>query len=377
MTRPERSELLSRARRVVVKVGSRVVTADGGGLDGDRIQSLAGEVAELAAAGRVPLVVSSGAIAAGRPRLGLATRPRSLAESQAAAAVGQGALIAAYDAAFRRRGLTCAQILLTRDDTRDRRRFLNARRTLEALLRHRVVPVVNENDTVSTEEIRVGDNDHLSAQVAHLVDADLLILLSDIDALCTGDPYRDPEATPIHEVAEVDEALLALAGGSHGTVGSGGMRTKVLAARQAARYGVATLILNGHREGEIARALAGEVVGTLFWPERRRLPSRKQWIAFSLTPEGSLTLDAGACRALRERGSSLLPSGILEVHGEFAAGALVSCRDPEGREIARGLTNYASEELVRIRGRHTREIADLLGYRTYDEVIHRDDLVVL
>lgn len=372
-----RQDLLDRARRVVVKVGSRVVTLDGGGLDGDRIQALAGEIADLRAAGREPLLVSSGAVAAGRRRLGLSGRPRSLAESQAAAAVGQGALIAAYDGAFRRREITCAQVLVTNDDARNRDRFLNARRTLEALLRHKVVPVINENDTVSTAEIRVGDNDHLSAQIAHLVDADLLVILSDIDALCTGDPYRDPEATPIHEITQVDDALLDLAGASHGTVGSGGMRTKVLAARQATRYGVTTLILNGHREGELGRALAGEITGTLFWPERHRLSSRKQWIAFSLTPAGELYLDDGACRALTERGSSLLAAGITEVRGAFAAGSLVSCRDATGREIARGLTNYAADELLRIRGHHSREIADLLGYTAFEEVIHRDDLVVL
>jgi len=372
-----RQSILDTARRVVVKVGSRVVTLDSGGLDGDRIQALAGEIADLRAAGREPLLVSSGAVAAGRRRLGLSGSPRSLAESQAAAAIGQGALIAAYDGAFRRRELTCAQILVTHDDTRNRDRFLNARRTLEALLRHKVVPVINENDTVSTAEIRVGDNDHLSAQIAHLVDADLLVLLSDIDALCTGDPYRDPEATPIHEVTQVDEPLLELAGASHGTVGSGGMRTKVLAARQASRYGVATLILNGHREGELARALAGETTGTLFWPEKHRLSSRKQWIAFSLKPAGELHLDAGACRALTERGSSLLAAGITEVRGGFAAGSLVSCHDPAGKEIARGLTNYASDELLRIRGHHSREIAGLLGYTAFEEVIHRDDLVVL
>ncbi len=372
-----RRELLEGARRVVVKVGSRVVTLESGGLDGDRIQALAGEIADLRATGREPLLVSSGAVAAGARRLGLAGRPRSLAESQAAAAVGQGALIAAYDGAFRRREITCAQILVTHEDTRNRDRFLNARRTLEALLRHRVVPVINENDTVSTAEIRVGDNDHLSAQIAHLVEADLLILLSDIDALCTGDPYRDPEATPIHEVTQVDEPLLELAGASHGTVGSGGMRTKVLAARQAGRYGVATLILNGHREGELARALAGEVTGTLFWPEKHRLSSRKQWIAFSLRPAGELHLDAGACEALTTRGSSLLAAGITEVRGEFTAGSLVSCHDPTGREVARGLTNYASDEILRIRGHHSREIAGLLGYTAFEEVIHRDDLVVL
>ncbi len=372
-----RQALLDGARRVVVKVGSRVVTLDSGGLDGDRIQALAGEIADLHAAGREPLLVSSGAVAAGRRRLGLSGRPRSLAESQAAAAVGQGALIAAYDGAFRRREITCAQILVTNDDTRNRDRFLNARRTLEALLRHKVVPVINENDTVSTAEIRVGDNDHLSAQIAHLVDADLLILLSDIDALCTGDPYRDPEATPIHEVTQIDEPLLALAGASHGTVGSGGMRTKVLAARQASRFGVTTLILNGHREGELTRALAGEITGTLFWPEKHRLSSRKQWIAFSLTPAGELHLDDGACRALTEHGSSLLAAGITEVRGNFTAGSLVSCHDPAGREIARGLTNYAADELLRIRGHHSREIADLLGYTAFEEVIHRDDLVVL
>ncbi len=372
-----RQALLDHARRVVVKVGSRVVTLDSGGLDGDRIQALAGEIADLRAAGREPLLVSSGAVAAGRRRLGLSGPPRSLAESQAAAAVGQGALIAAYDGAFRRREITCAQILVTNDDARNRDRFLNARRTLEALLRHKVVPVINENDTVSTAEIRVGDNDHLSAQIAHLVDADLLVLLSDIDALCTGDPYRDPEVTPIHEVTQVDEALLELAGASHGTVGSGGMRTKVLAARQAGRFGVTTLILNGHREGELTRVLAGEITGTLFWPEKHRLSSRKQWIAFSLTPAGELHLDDGACRALTERGSSLLAAGITEIRGTFAAGSLVSCRDPKGREIARGLTNYAADELLRIRGHHSREIADLLGYTAFEEVIHRDDLVVL
>jgi glutamate 5-kinase len=364
-----RRQLFADARRVVIKVGSRVLTAQGDGLDIDRIAAIVAEIAQLRRDGRECLLVSSGAIAAGAKRLGIRGRPKSLAESQAAAAVGQGTLIAAYDAAFRGHSATVAQILLTHDDTHSRQRFVNARATLETLLRHGVVPIINENDTVSTAEIRLGDNDHLSGQVAHL--------LSDIDGLFTADPHVDPNATHIDEVTQIDGAILDLAGGSHSTVGSGGMRSKVLTARQAGRYGIATVILNGHKDGELSRAFAGAPVGTLFWPEHRSLSSRKQWIAYSLKPAGRVLLDDGACRALRERGGSLLAAGIVEVQGDFPAGSSISCCDREGSEFARGLTNFPSDDLVKVRGRHSREIQTTLGYASFDEVIHRDNLVLL
>jgi len=372
-----RRQLFDDARRVVIKVGSRVLTAQGDGLDVGRIAAIVAEIAQLRRGGRECLLVSSGAIAAGAKRLGIHGRPKSLADSQAAAAVGQGTLIAAYDAAFRSYSVTVAQILLTRDDTHSRQRFVNARATLETLLRRGVVPIINENDTVSTVEIRLGDNDHLSGQVAHLVDADLLALLSDTDGLFTADPHVDPNATHIDEVTQIDGAILDLAGGSHSTVGSGGMRSKVLTAREAGRYGIATVILDGHKEGELSRAFHGEPVGTLFWPEHRSLSSRKQWIAYSLKPAGRVLLDDGACRALRERGGSLLPSGILEVQGDFPAGSSISCCDQDGLEFARGLTNFPADELAKIRGRHSREIPTTLGYASFDEVIHRDNLVLL
>jgi glutamate 5-kinase len=373
----DRRQLFAHARRVVLKVGSRVLTANGDGLDLERITAIAASIAALRHAGRECLLVSSGAIAAGVKRLGMKGRPKSLAESQAAAAVGQGNLIAAYDAAFREHGITTAQVLLTHDDTQNRQRFVNARATFEALLQRGIVPIINENDTVSTAEIRLGDNDHLSAQVAHLVDADLLVLLTDIDGLFTADPNREPDATRIDEVTQIDGALLDLARGSFSTVGSGGMRSKVLTARQAGRYGIATVILNGHRDGEIDHAFQGDPIGTLFWPETRSLSSRKHWIAYSLKPMGRVLLDDGACRALRERGSSLLPSGILEVQGKFPAGSSISCCDQHGQEFARGLTNFPSDALVKIRGCHTRDIAATLGYASFDEVIHRDNLVLL
>ncbi|MGD2062691.1 MAG: glutamate 5-kinase [Nitrospirota bacterium] len=373
----DRRQLFADARRVVIKVGSRVLTANGDGLDLARITAIAAEIAVLRRERRECLLVSSGAIAAGAKRLGISGRPKSLAESQAAAAVGQGTLIAAYDAAFRQHTLTTAQVLLTHDDTHSRQRFVNARATFEALLQRGVVPIVNENDTVSTAEIRLGDNDHLSAQVAHLVDADLLVLLTDIDGLFTADPNLDPDATRIDEVTQIDGPLLDLAGGSYSTVGSGGMRSKVLTARQAGRYGIATLILNGHRDGQLGHAFQGDPIGTLFWPESHALSSRKHWIAYSLTPAGRVLLDDGACRALRDRGGSLLPSGIIEVQGEFPAGSSISCCDRHGEEFARGLTNFPSDELVKIRGLHTRDIAATLGYESFDEVIHRDNLVLL
>ncbi len=375
-----RRAAVSRARRVVVKLGTSVLTggptARGAGLDHAYFASLAAQVEALAASGCETVLVSSAAIACGMHVLGLKERPRAIPLKQACAAVGQTGLMRAYEEAFARYGRKVAQILLAADDVADRRRFLNARNTLRALLAARVVPVVNENDTVTVDEIRFGDNDTLSALVTNVVEADLLAILSDIDGLYDADPRREPAARLLPEIDEVDDALRARAGGA-GALGTGGMATKLEAARKAALFGVPTLIANGRTPEVLPRLLAGEPLGTLFRPRADRLASRKHWIAFGLTPAGTLALDAGAVRAIVENGKSLLPSGIVRVSGRFDAGDSVRLVDPAGREVARGLVNYPSHEVERIAGCKTSEIEARLGYKSLDEVVHRDDLVVL
>jgi glutamate 5-kinase len=371
---------VSRARRVVVKLGTSVLTggpaARSTGLDRPYFSRLAAQVERLAAGGRETVLVSSAAIACGMHVLGLKERPRAIPLKQACAAVGQSGLMRAYEEAFAPHGRTVAQILLAADDLADRRRFLNARNTLRALLAARVVPVVNENDTVTVDEIRFGDNDTLSALVTNVVEADLLVILSDIDGLYDADPRREPSAQLLSQIDEVDDGVLAKAGGA-GALGSGGMATKLEAARKAALFGVPTLVANGRTEDVLARLLAGEPLGTLFRPREDRLASRKHWIAFGLTPSGTLTLDDGAVRAIVENGKSLLPSGVIAVAGRFEAGDSVRLVDSAGREVARGLVNYPSHEVERIARCKTTEIEARLGYKSLDEVVHRDDLVVL
>jgi glutamate 5-kinase len=361
---------LARARRVVIKVGSRLINEDPAG----RPAALAAEIAGLRAAGRTASVVSSGAIALGRQALGLAERPRELPRLQAAAAVGQNRLMQAWERAFAPHGIAVGQILLTHDDIGDRGRFLAARHALAALLELGAVPIINENDTVATEEIRFGDNDALAALVCNLAGADALLVLTDVDGLHDADPRAGGVRVPI--VRDIDREAAA-AGGSTSGLGTGGMVSKVQAARIAGRSGVPTVVAEGRRPDVVRAVLGGADLGTLFLPSDERLASRKHWIAYGLRPAGTLVVDAGARAALVDKRKSLLPSGIRAVTGAFAAGDAVSVVGEDGRELARGLASYAADEVERIRGRHSAEIELVLGYKNLDEVIHRDDLVVL
>ncbi|HTY77195.1 MAG TPA: glutamate 5-kinase [Candidatus Bathyarchaeia archaeon] len=368
---------LARVRRLVVKVGSGQITSPGEGLDARRIGALAADLAELVGERREVVLVSSGAIVAGTARLGLPARRRSIPETQAAAAVGQSALMWHYEQAFKRHGIKVGQVLLTAQDISDRGRYLNARNTLLALLDFGVLPVVNENDTVAVDEIKVGDNDNLAALVAHLVDADLLVLLTDVDGLYTADPGRDPSARRLETVEAVTDDIRRLCFDEAGRVSVGGMATKLEAAQKAGASGIPMVIANGRDAGALGRLLRGEPVGTYFLPRDDRLAARKRWIAFAVPPQGRLTVDAGARRALTEKGKSLLPSGLVDVAGEFHAGEVVALTELEGDEFARGLVNYDAGELRKIRGAKTAEIEKALGYKGLAEVIHRDNLVVL
>ena len=368
---------LKSVKRLVLKIGSSVIASSSQGLNESRMHKIAQEVSALRLRGVEIVIVSSGAIICGMEKLGLKERPRSISIKQAAAAVGQGRLIWAYERTFSPFQIQVAQILLTQEDLNDRRRFLNSRNTLMALLDYRILPVINENDTVAVEEIRFGDNDNLSGSVTHLIDAQLLVMLSDVDGLYTLDPRRSPGAELIPEIAQVDHRVEALAGGSATIEGTGGMLSKVRTARKVTAYGVPTLILNGSDPHNLARALSGEPVGTLFLPRPTRLPDRKHWIAHTLKARGKLVLDRGAVEAVARKGRSLLPSGILRAEGRFKAGDAVACLSTEGEEIARGLSNYSSSEVSRILGARSSEIEARLGYKLSDEVIHRDNLVVL
>ena len=362
--------------RLVVKVGSGLIADPALGPDPARIGPLVEEVAALQASGIVVALVTSGAIAAGTARLGLRARPRSIPEKQAAAAVGQAALMWHYEQAFGNHGQQVAQVLLTQDDLSHRSRYLNARNTLLTLLRYRVIPIVNENDTVTVEEIKVGDNDNLAAHDAHLVEADLLVLLSDIDGLYTGDPRRDPGARRIERVERITPEMERQAG-REGTLGTGGMVTKLQAAHKAMAAGIPMVIADGRRPGTLRAIARGESVGTHFAPRGDRLAARKRWIGFARPPHGMLDVDAGARRALVAGGKSLLPSGVVKVEGTFQSGDCVGLRDPEGREFARGVTSLDAREVELLCGAKTTEIERRLGYRAADEVIHRDNLVIL
>jgi glutamate 5-kinase len=369
---------LGRVRRLVVKVGTGLITTPDAGPDRRRIRALAADLAALRAGKVEGVLVTSGAIATGMARLALPRRPRTVPEKQAAAAVGQSALMRHYEAAFKRHGLAVGQVLLTAQDIGDRARYLNARNTLLTLLRFGVVPIVNENDTVAVEEIKVGDNDNLSALVASLIEADLLVLLTDVDGLYTANPAVDAGARVLDTVEAVTGDIVRLVWAGTGAGSVGGMATKLQAAQKAAAAGVPMIIANGRTEGVLGRLLHGEPLGTYFVPKTDRLAARKRWIGFAVSPQGRLTVDAGAVRALTLGGKSLLPSGVVKVEGDFAAGELVAVvADGDGKEFARGLVNFDAPELDRIRGAKTREIEPRLGYKSFDEVIHRDNLVIL
>ncbi|HUN91220.1 MAG TPA: glutamate 5-kinase [Burkholderiaceae bacterium] len=368
---------LQAARRIVVKVGSSLVTNDGIALDVDAISNWARQIAALHDLDRQVLLVSSGAIAAGMQRLGWSRRPVVVHELQAAAAVGQMGLVQAYESRFRAHGVGAAQVLLTHADLADRVRYLNARSTLFTLLELGVVPVINENDTVVTDEIRFGDNDTLGALVANLVEADALVILTDQSGLFNADPRRDPAAVLIRRATAGDPELERVAGGAGSSIGRGGMITKVLAARRAARSGASTVIASGREPDVLLRLARGEAIGTELSAEMAPLAARKQWLADHLQTRGQVVVDAGAARALRGEGKSLLPIGVVDVRGEFARGDVVSCVDPDGREFARGLINYASRETRLIARRPSGAIEQVLGFVTEPELIHRDNLVVL
>ncbi len=370
-------EHLADTRRWVVKIGSAMVTDDGRGLDLDALGDWAEQIAALRNAGREVVLVSSGAVAEGIRRLGWAARPSALHELQAAAAVGQMGLVQAYESVFREHGFHSAQVLLTHEDLSDRQRYLNARSTLRTLLQLGVVPVVNENDTVATEEIRFGDNDTLAALTANLVEADALVILTDQEGVFDSDPRGNPEARLLDRVRANDTGLEAMAGGSGGALGRGGMLTKVRAARRAARSGATTLIASGRQPRVLSRLARGEALGTLLYPDREPLVARKQWIAGQLRVMGRLHLDEGAVRALVEQGRSLLPVGVRRVEGAFGRGEMVACVAPDGREIARGLANYAAGESRRICGAASDAIETILGYVDEPELIHRDNLVLV
>ena len=364
-------------KRWVVKIGSALLTNNGAGLDRTAIDGWVEQIAELLSAGTEVVLVSSGSIAEGIVRLGWKTRPDSIHELQAAAAVGQMGLIQTYESSFKRFDRLTAQILLDHDDLANRQRYLNARSALQTLIQLDVVPIVNENDTVVTDEIRFGDNDSLAALVANLIDADLLVILTDKDGLYSANPDQDPNAELICEALASDRSLDALAGGSNGTLGRGGMVTKLQAARLAARSGCNTVIAGGRNPGILTAIAEGQSVGTLLAASTQPIAARKQWLAGQLQVKGRLVLDAGAIKVLTEQGRSLLAVGVTDVVGKFTRGELVSCVNTEGEEIARGLVNYNSDEATRIKGKSTELIASILGYREDDELIHRDNMVVV
>ena len=370
-------EQLGAAQRWVIKIGSAMITNDGQGLDNFSIDAWVAQMAELHQAGREVLLVTSGAVAEGMRRLGWDRRPTALADLQAAAAVGQMGLVQAWESAFERHGIQTAQILLTHEDASDRQRYLNIRSTLRTLLRLRVVPVINENDTVAFEEIRFGDNDTLGALVANLVEAELYVILTDQQGLYDKNPREFPDARLINEGRAGDAALEAMAGGGAGSLGSGGMMTKLHAATRAARSGAFTLLAWGREPEVLRRVVAGAELGTLLRPSQSPLAARKQWLAVQLQVRGRLHLDAGAVRALRAAGKSLLPVGVTAVEGKFNRGDLVACLDPNGTEVARGLVNYDTEQALALMGKTTRRIEALLGHVDDPELIHRDNLVLV
>jgi len=372
-----RKSYLDKSKRVVVKIGSAVLTGEDG-LSLAVMESLAQEVVFLLKSGKEVILVSSGAVAAGKKRLGLqSNRKLALKEKQGAAAVGQSSLMRSYEDIFDRLGYKVAQVLLTREDLSNRNRYLNVRNTILTLLEWNIIPVINENDTVSVEELRFGDNDTLGALITNLIEADLFICLTDVDGLYTGNPHDDPEAKPVYTIAKVDKKVERMAGHVVGALGTGGMQSKIQAARMVSARGGSSFIGSGRKKAILQKLFSCEAVGTFFLPRAEKMQSRKHWIAYVLKPKGYLVLDKGACKALVKGGKSLLPSGILEVRGNFGVGAPVQCLDEKGNGIATGLSNYSSTDLDKIKGFNSGDIEKTLGYKDSDEVIHRDNLVIL
>jgi glutamate 5-kinase len=372
-----RRALLKSTKRVVIKIGSRVLTDDDGALDMGVIGRICADVALLRERGQQVVVVSSGAIAAGRSELGLTEKPRTIPQKQAAAAIGQTRLMRAYEQALAPHGLKAAQLLLTSEDLNSRKRFLNARATIDTLLGFGVIPIINENDTVVVDEIKFGDNDNLSALVTNVAESDLLLILTDVEGLYSADPRSNPDAQLIPLVNGITRELERAAGGSGSSVGTGGMATKVAAAKKAGKNGVPTILIAGKQAGIIAAAMRGDQVGTLFLPSGEGLNRRKHWIAYTLKPVGRVFVDEGARNVLLKKGKSLLPSGVDRVEGRFERGACVRVCSPDGKEFARGLSDYSSVEISRLAGHNSSEIEQILGYRYADVIIHRDNLVLL
>ncbi|VVE49204.1 gamma-glutamyl kinase [Pandoraea iniqua] len=373
--------VIADARRLVVKVGSSLVTNDGRGLDDVAIARWAQQIAALrhGGDGRAPkqvVLVSSGAIAEGMQRLGWTRRPKAIDELQAAAAVGQMGLAQVYETRFAEHGVRTAQILLTHADLADRERYLNARTTLLTLLRLGVVPIINENDTVVTDEIKFGDNDTLGALVTNLIDGDALVILTDQSGLYTADPRKNPDAEFVHEAEAGDERLEAMAGGAGSSIGRGGMLTKILAAKRAATSGAHTVIASGREADVLVRLAGGEAIGTQLVARTAVLTARKQWMADHLQVRGRVVIDAGACKKLIEEGKSLLPIGVIDVEGTFARGEVIACVDEAGHEVARGLSNYSASEARLIRRHPSSDIEQVLGFANEPELIHRDNLIL-
>ena len=372
-----RKKLLGKRRRIVVKVGSSILASVAKGLHYEVFSRLSKEISDLKRQGYEIVLVSSGAIAAGMEKLGYQTRPQAITQKQATAAVGQTRLMNIYENYFSRFQQMVAQVLLTRDDLSHRRRFLNARNTLLTLLELGIIPIINENDTVVVDEIKFGDNDNLSALITNLIGADLLIILTDIDGLCDSDPRVNPHARCIPLVEEINADLEEIVEETKSEMSVGGMISKIQAAKKASRFGIPTVVARGTREGVLHQILKGKEIGTLILPKGEALSSRKHWIAFNPKPKGDVFVDDGAKKAVVQRGKSLLPSGVVKIKGSFDRGDLVTCLGPRGKEFARGLVNYSASEIERIKGLRSNQIESTLGYKYSDEVIHRDDLVVL
>lgn len=373
----QRSDL-KKAKRVVVKVGSSTITHQNGKRDFGRIDRLAREMSDLQNQGREMILVTSGAVAVGVDRLGLAEKPRTIPGKQAAAAIGQGILMHTYEKFFAEYGQIVAQVLLTRMEAIDRHRYTNARNTFMELLKNGVIPIVNENDVVALDELKIGDNDNMSALVAGITDADLVIILSDVEGLYTANPQTHPEAKLISQIEEITPEVEALAGGAGSSVGTGGMFTKLQAAKNATSSGINMVIASGSEKDVIARILNGEEIGTLFASKENRLQFRKRWLAFGARIMGKIIVDDGCVKAIKKAGGcSILPAGISGVEGDFEAGNTVSVVTQDGFELARGLCHYSSDELQKIKGCKTYHIEKILGHKNFDEVIHRDDLVIL
>lgn len=371
-------EALKKAKRIVIKVGTSTITYANGKRNFSQIDRLAREISDLQNQGKEMILVTSGAVAVGVDRMGLPGKPKTIPGKQAAAAVGQGVLMHTYEKFFADYGQIVAQVLITKTEAIDRHRYTNTRNTFMELMRQRVIPIVNENDVVALDELKIGDNDNMSALVAGIVDADLVIILSDVDGLYTANPQTHPDAVIVPEVAEITPEIEASAGGVGSARGTGGMATKIQAAKDATSSGIHLVIASGTEKNAITRVLQGEELGTLFVSRENRLQFRKRWLAFGAKIAGSIVVDDGCAKAIRKAGGcSILPAGVFAVQGEFLPGSTVSVIDKDAHELARGLVHYSSAELEQIKGCNSGEIANILGHKNFDEVIHRDDLVIL